>query len=302
MGRSGEPGAEDKLLAVVQDRSLPAVSRATALSEMTRYVSAKSLPIVQDQLKDGEPLVRLGALRALESVDPRAHAAASSNLLRDPVRGVRITAAALLAAAPADALNAEQRKTLDAGIREYIATQEINADRPEAQMSLGLLYARTGRFDQAEQHYLQALKIQSSYAPAYVNLADLYRAQQRDKEGEKLLREAVKALPDDAGVAHALGLLLVREKKGDEALSWLKRAAERAPDNARYAYVYGVALYSAGQSNRAIDVLAGAQKRHPYDRNILEALVTYHKTRGEDAKARGYADRLRLFTQGDKQP
>jgi hypothetical protein len=66
--------------------------------------------------------------------------------------------------------------------------------------------------------------------------------------------------------------------------------------------VYGVALYSAGQSNRAIDVLAGAQKRNPYDRNILEALVTYHKTRGEDAKARGYADRLRLFTQGDKQP
>jgi hypothetical protein len=80
-GRSGAPGAETKLLAVVQDSSLPAIARATALVELRRYLSPKSLPIVQDNLKDSDPLARIGALRALEGIDPKVHAANSATLL-----------------------------------------------------------------------------------------------------------------------------------------------------------------------------------------------------------------------------
>jgi Flp pilus assembly protein TadD len=298
-GRSGLPGAETKLLAVVQDSSLPAIARATALAELRRTLSPKSLPIVQDNLKDSDPLVRLGALRALEGIDPKAHAANSAALLQDPVRAVRIAAASLLAGARPETLAAEQRAALDKAIQEYIAAQQINADRPEGQLNLGLLYTRKGDVKKAEEHYRQALKLQPSFAPAYVNLADLYRAQERDKDGEKVLREAVNAVPEDGSVAHALGLLLVREKKTDEALTWLKRAAERAPENARYAYVYGVALNSTGQTNKAIDVLARAHKRHPYDRELLYALATVSRDAGQIAAARGYAEQLAALAPDD---
>ncbi len=298
-GRSGEAGAEAKLVAIAQDSRVPAIARATALVELGRYLSPKSLTVVRDNFKDSDSLARLGALRALEGVDPKAHAANSAALLQDPVRAVRLAASSLLAGAPPEMLTTEQRAALDKAIQEYVAAQQINADRPEAQLNLGLLYTRKGDVKKAEEHYRQALKLQPSFGPAYVNLADLYRAQGRDADGEKLLREAVKAVPEDASVAHALGLLLVREKKVDDALTWLKRAAGRAPENARYAYVYGVALNSAGQTDKALGVLAAAEKRRPNDRDLLYALATMNRDAGRIAAARAYAEKLAALAPSD---
>jgi Flp pilus assembly protein TadD len=191
---------------------------------------------------------------------------------------------------------------LDKAIQEYVAAQQINADRPEGRLNLGLLYTRKGEFKRAEEHYRQALKLQPSFAPAYVNLADLYRLQQRDQDGEKVLLEAVKAVPGSASVAHALGLLLVREKKLSEALPWLKRAAALEPESARFAYVHAVALHSWGDAGAAIAVLAKALPAHPNDRDILAALASFHETRGDAAAAKNYAARLRALSETDQRP
>jgi Flp pilus assembly protein TadD len=298
-GRSGRPGAEAELVAVAEDVSMPAIVRATALAELGRFLSSKSVPAVLKCLHDRDPLVRLGALRALEAADPRVHASNSGALLQDPVHGVRIMAASLLAAAPRETLNPGQRKALDRAVQEYVASQQINADRPENQLNLGLLYMRTGRFEKAEGHYRQAIKLDPIFAPAYVNLADLYRALNRDQDGEKVLWEAIKAMPNDADVMHALGLLLVREKRVDESLTWLMRAAERAPENARYAYVYGIALNSTGQTDKALDVLTSAQKQHPYDRNLLYGLATMNRDAGRLEIARRYAEKLAVVAPDD---
>jgi tetratricopeptide (TPR) repeat protein len=298
-GRSGRPGAEAELVAVAEDGSMPAIVRATALAELGRFLSPKSVPTVLKCLRDREPLVRLGALRALEAADSRVHAPNSGELLQDPVLSVRISAASLLAAAPRETLNPGQRKALDRAVQEYVASQQINADRPENQLNLGLLYTRTGGFEKAEEHYRQAIKLDPIFAPAYVNLADLYRSLNRDQDGEKMLREAIKAVPDDADVMHALGLLLVRGKRVDESLTWLMRAAERAPENARYAYVYGVALNSIGQTDKALDVLASAQKRHPFDRNLLYALATMNRDVGRLEIAQRYAEKLAAVAPND---
>ncbi|HET9229412.1 MAG TPA: multiheme c-type cytochrome [Thermoanaerobaculia bacterium] len=200
---------------VATDPQVPAIARATALSRM------RSGPenVIGPALRDPDPLVRLGALLAIE---PDARLRLASPLLNDPVRGVRIEAARILAGS--------------ADLTEYQEAQEANADRPEAQLNLGWLAALRGDFSTAESHYRNAMR--SGFAPAYVNLADLYRLQGRDAEGEALLRQA----PDDASVHHALGLLLVRLGRLDEALPELARAVELAPGEARYAYVYEVAL------------------------------------------------------------
>ena len=295
--RSGAPGAEAKLIAIAQDSRLPAIARATALAELRRYLSPKSLTVVQDNFKDGDPITRLGALRALTGIDPKAHAANSAALLQDSIRAVRIAAASLLAGAPPETLSVEQRTALDKAIQEYIAAQQINADRPEAHLNLGLLYTRKGDFKKAEEHYQQALKLQPSFAPVYVNLADLYRLQQRDQDGEKVLLDAVKAVPGNASVAHALGLLLVREKKLNEALPWLKRAAALEPANGRFVYVYAVALHSSGDVGAAIAVLEKALPAHPNDRDILAALASFHEARGDAAAAKQYSVRLRALSE-----
>jgi tetratricopeptide (TPR) repeat protein len=297
--RAGEPDAANKLVTVAQQIGLPAIARATALAELRRYFDPKTIAVVQQGLKDREPLVRLGALRALEGVGSQSLQAETIALLQDPVRAVRATAASLLAGISLDALSAPQRAALDSAIEEYVADQRINADRPEAQLNLGSLYARRGEFDKAENHFRQALTLQPSFAPAYVNLADMYRARGRDPEGEKILRYAVQVVPDDAGAAHALGLLLVREKKFGEALSWLKRAAELAPANPRYAYVYGVALHSTGDTKGALNTLAAAHRRNPGDRELLYALATINRDAGSLPAARSYADKLAALAPDD---
>jgi hypothetical protein len=233
-GRESRPGAGAALAAVAVDSDVPAIARATALSLLRRNPGPESLSAIQAGLRDADPLVRLGAALAVEALDPGARLRLASPLLADPVRGVRIEAARILAGSGAPGL--------EAALAEYRIAQEVNADRPESQLNLGWLAAVRGDLAGAEAACRSALRLDPSYAPARVNLADLLRLQGRDAEGEAVLRQALALAPRDASVHHALGLLLVRTGRLDEALPELGRAVELAPSEARYAYVYRAAV------------------------------------------------------------
>jgi tetratricopeptide (TPR) repeat protein len=221
-----------------------------------------------------------------------------ASLLHDPVRSVRIETANVLAGAPPNVFSGELAGAFERATDEYIAAQELNADRPEALLNLGALFARQGKFDQAEAELKSALILDSSFAPAAVNLADLYRAVGREAEGDALLREALQHNPDDSVLLHALGLSLVRQKQNEKALGFFAAASRIEPANARYAYVYAVALNDLGRTGDAIQTLTGAIKAHPYDRDLLAALVSYCDRAGEPAKASIYAQRLAQLEPG----
>jgi len=294
-GRSGAPGAEQALTQLAGDANQPGIARATALAALNRYLSPASLDAVRQGLQDSDPLLRLGAVQALDNIDPRMRLPLLFPLLQDPIRAIRIEAArglAPLSTALLAQLPAAQRAVLDKATAEYIAAQQTNADRPESHLNLGLLYAERGEFAQAETAYRTALKLQPSFVQAYVNLADLYRLQGKDSDGEKALRQAAAIAPKDADVQQALGLLLVRQHRLPEALEALAQAVELDPDNAHYRYVYAVALHSTGKPDEAIRVLEEAHARQPNDREILYALVTFNRDRGELEAARRYAQQL----------
>ena len=69
-------------------------------------------------------------------------------------------------------------------------------------------------------------------------------------------------------------------------------AAKLAPDNARYAYVYAVGLNSAGKRPEALAVLRAADQRHPYDLEILSALVSMNREAGSTRDALAYARKI----------
>ncbi len=208
------------------------------------------------------------------------------------MRSVRIELAEVLAGVSADMLPTNVAQSLDRATDEYIAAQELNTDRPEAHMNLGLLYAREKHLDQAEAELKSALSLDPAFAPAAVNLADLYRAQNRDAEGEQILDDAINRSPNDGSLQHALGLLMVRQKQGRKALALFAAAAQLDPANARYAYVYAVALNDTGQTSTAIETLERNLKLHPYDRDSLTALVSLCDRVGKSLEALSYAQRL----------
>jgi predicted CXXCH cytochrome family protein len=294
-GRSGAAGAEQALTRLAGDVSQPDIARATALAALNQYLSPASLAAVRQGLQDDNPLVRLGAVQALDNLDPRRRLPLLLPLVQDPVRALRIEAARGLAPLPSALLAqlpAAQRVVLDKATEEYIAAQQTNAERPEAHLNLGLLYAERGEFTQAEAAYRTALKLQPLFVPAYVNLADLYRLQGQDGDGEKALRQAAAIAPRDADVQQTLGLLLVRQHRLPEALEALAQAARLNPRNPHYSYVYAVALNSTGKPDEAIKILEEAYSRQPNDLELLYALVTFNRNRGNLEAARRYAQQL----------
>ena len=291
-GSAGAPRAQQSLEGLVADSGQPAIARATALAMLAAYAPSPSDAAVRAGVADKSALVRRAAARALSNADPSVSLTALAPLLGDPVRAVRIETAEVVAGLPAAGIPRNVATAFSRATEEYISAQQLNADRPEAHLNLGLLYARENRFDKAEAELKTALSLDPGFAPGAVNLADLYRSQNRDREGERLLMDAISRSPNDPSLEHALGLLMVRQKHNGKALDLLAAAARHDPGNTRYVYVYAIALNDAGHTKAAIEALESSIKAHPYDRDSLATLVTFLEQAGDPAKALIYAQRL----------
>ncbi len=291
-GRNRAANANSALARVSFNTEFPGIARATALSLLAWPLDTASADAIREGLGSGDGLVRLGALRALQSAPPDVRLAWATPLLDDPVLSVRLEASSVLmplrnriapdwAAAYADAEN------------EYLSAQLANAERPEAYTNLGGLFLSRGDLDNAERSLQTALRIQPLAVSARVNLADLYRQQARDDDARVLLEEGIGMDPSNAPLRHSLGLLLVRQGDVDNALGELRRAAEFDPGNSRYTYVYAVALNSIGNSAESIAVLRGARETFAGDFDIAWALVTTLRDAGETGEAHAAAAALR---------
>ncbi|WP_191621384.1 tetratricopeptide repeat protein [Marinihelvus fidelis] len=298
--REGLLQAEVSLMRVINDDTTPDIARATAVLELQGHLGPMSFQQVQLALRDPSPLVRMAAVRTLDAVPPANRYEFAGHLLRDPVLAVRAEAGRSLAGTPRNLLDVNERGALDLALRDYAATQAYNADRPEAHMNMGNLYAARGDGTAAEKAYRQALKLDPAFSPAYANLADLYRSQGMERESRAVLETGLGAAPDDASLHHALGLAMVRAGDTAAALPELERSAELAPDNPRYAYVYGVALNSTGQGAAAIEALETAQAQHPNNRELMWALATFERDSGDVAAARRWATAILALNPADE--
>jgi tetratricopeptide (TPR) repeat protein len=300
-GRRGLPEAETLLASLITDFSKPAIARATALSLLPRYLSPASLSAVRTSLADGDALVRIAAVRALQPLPQEERIQLAAPLLRDPLRSVRIEVARLLAGSPPELLQASQKAALDSAVSERIESEMVSAERPESHMNLGLLYMQMGRMKDAEHELQTALRLEPGYVPAMVNLADLYRVQQRETEAQQVLEKALALAPDAAEPIYALGLLKARLGRQHEALDLFAEAVRLQPGTTLYAYVYGVALHSYGEVDKAIEVLKKAHDKSPSDREVLVALITFQRDKGDVRSAVAYADKLAQLSPGNAQ-
>ena len=268
------------------------MARATSLSLLSRYPGAETLESLGRALSKSDALIRAAAIDALRNYDPTTRARLAYPLLRDRDRSVRLQAARTLANLPLGEVPEVERATILAGVDELIEALEVNAERSEFQLNLGVLYAETGRAGEAERAYRRAVDLDPRGIAGRVNLADVYRAQGRDAEGEILLREALALRPESADVHHALGLLLVRRGQRAAASAALEQAWRLAPGNSGYGVAYALVLDGQGDLASSIGVLQDVARRHPRDPQVLSTLVQASTKAGDLEAARAYARRL----------
>jgi tetratricopeptide (TPR) repeat protein len=272
-GRRGLPSADTGLVRLAADTAEAGIVRATAVSLLDRYPTPAAARAIEAAARDHEPLVRLAAALAAHVIAPDARPRAVAHLLSDSLLAIRVETARAMAEVPDHGLSASQRAAASAAFDEFEAAQQVNAERPESHLRLGLFHYRRGRPAEAEGAYRDAIRVGPRYAGGYLNLADLYRAQGRDAEGERILRDGLRTAHRPGVLHHSLGLLLVRDRRLEDALAELAQAVDLEPEVPRFAHVYAVALQTVGRTDEAIRVLEEARRRAPRAA-ILEALAS----------------------------
>lgn len=275
--RAGSADAKDRLLALLQDKTQPAVARATAISELGAWLSPDLLPVLTEALQDSEPLLRSAALQLLEQVPPEQRWPLAHDRLRDPVRSLRALAAAALAGAPQSNLTPQEQSDYALANSDYLKSLALNADDPGAEVNRGNFYTSRNEVESAEKAYREALHLDPDFVTAYINLADLFRLTHRDSEGQTVLEQGLARLPNSADLHHSLGLLQARRKNTGQALESLASAARLAPGQARFSYVYAAALIDAGRVQEARTVVRSALRLTPND-SALNTLNTQFAT------------------------
>jgi predicted CXXCH cytochrome family protein len=281
---SGRNSALPRLLELAARGDVPAFIRASAALTTNRLPAPEIMPAIQPLLRSESAMVRAAAVRSMDWMPPAQRYALLQDLVSDRSRLVRMAVARQLSAVPVGQLPPEQAGALRALLQEYLGSLQFNADMPEEQINLGLLYGATGNAVAAERAYRTALELSPQFVPALINLADLYRANGMDDQAEPLLIRAIGLAPSGAPAHHAMGLLRVRQSRLAEALPYLGEARRLDPENLRYAYVYGVALWESGQREAAVGELESSLQEHPGNNELVSALASYYQAMGEEEK------------------
>jgi tetratricopeptide (TPR) repeat protein len=255
-GRSAN--ANEQLITAIANNEFPAIARASQLSLISPPAGIAEMKAINSRFGDPDPLVRIGALRALASVPAATRGLSGSHLLRDSVRSVRVEAA-LAFIEQRDLLPLEDARAYSVAIDEYRRALLITASSPDSAVLLAELESRLGSAESARRFYEHALRLDPKFAPAH----------------------------------HAFGLFLVRAQDHEKAIVHIRAAAELDPSNSRNVYVYAIATNSLGQSKEALKLLDDAWSQFPDDFDIGYALATILRDNAERERAIAVATELK---------
>ncbi|EGB13908.1 Tetratricopeptide TPR_1 repeat-containing protein [Pseudodesulfovibrio mercurii] len=298
-GRAGRPEAEGELIRLAGDGLSPSIVRATALELLRDYPSEASRAALARGLEDADALIRYTAIRSLAYFDAETRLRRIAPKLYDPVKGVRMEAAALLSSLPESDLREADREAFRADLEDYRQSLRYNADFAAQRYNLGNLAVNRGDDPAAERDYRKAIAIDDHFYPAKVNLAMLYNRQGDNVRAERLLREVTVQRPDLYEVAYSLGLLLAEMGRYTDAETYLGRAAEHLPENARAQYNYGQVLLALKRPVEAEAAMKRALDAAPHNQAYFVALANFYLASGRPDKARDLALRILERSPGD---
>jgi Flp pilus assembly protein TadD len=283
--RKGTLDAPRALRKLLEDGSVPAIARATALERLGNYPAEKTLRALRAALASSEPLVVYGAVLGAAQLPPSERVPLLVPALEHKVRAVRVAAGRALAGVPSGELPGGARPALERAFTEVEQSFDVSASRPETHVERSAFELARGKLADAEASLQTALRLQPCFPEAQLNLADLRRQRGDEAGAERAIRAALACSPNNAAAHHALGLWQVRSRQASAAVASLTKAVELAPADPRFSYVLAVALAGRGDREEAIHVLEATLKHRPNDASTLRALALYLSEAGQLERA-----------------
>lgn len=300
-----------RILAYLESPDRDPVFTASLVRLLANCPDPARQPALLKLTGDPSPLVRSAVMWTLGLPFGEPERDALLRAAADPLRVVRLAAAARLASVPPGALPAEAAGTVQSALAEYETSLRVRPDQWTSPYNLGNLYLETGRPGQAVDSYRRAVRMRPDLAAPRVNGAMALARLGRLAEAEEWLSDALRQEPDSAAAHYNLGLLLAErgrpeqaeahlrqaadgpapvpeaainlavllgEQGKPEALEWARRAYERLPEDGRAGYVLAFYLARFNQPAAAVKVLQQqVEKGHADEssRALLSQLQTH---------------------------
>lgn len=198
-GLSGADDSVPTLLELASDLRVPAILRASALSELASDFSSESLAVATDALDDPNPKVVTAALLRIDGeinrmqdrqrylspsgrteTEIRPVAESVVELITHPSKRIRIEAARVLVSLDPQLrlafTDTEQRVGFEKALEELKQSLYIENDRATYHMVLGGLHEVLGDFDRAKDDYRSAISVEPNLSGPRSNLAALLEA------------------------------------------------------------------------------------------------------------------------------
>ncbi|HYG35601.1 MAG TPA: tetratricopeptide repeat protein [Clostridia bacterium] len=139
----------------------------------------------------------------------------------------------------------------------------LKPDDENLHFDIGIAYAQTGSFTNAEHHYREALRLLPDNPEAHNNLGNLMLRSGRFEEAEKHFKEALEQFPEYPQAHNNLGLVLQRQNLTNEALACFQKAVEYDTNYWQGHYNLGKAYLMQNNQDQAITALQEAVRINP---------------------------------------
>jgi tetratricopeptide (TPR) repeat protein len=297
--------APAKLTALLKNREMPAIARATAAMELGAFVASDAdvLKAVEGTLDDRDPTVRAASVASLQSNDPQFLFRTIAHSLDDERRTVRVEAARSMSQAPQGSFRGKELRSMDRALDEAFAAGAVDNDRAGGHLVQGVLYDNLGEFEQAEAAYRTGLRVEPLAVQTRTNLAELLDRRQRSalaqaqqmaqagnaeaaqeildlagplEDEANRLRDAELSLferdglllPDFAGLQNALARRRLRQGWRKEAEHAFEVAHLLEPRSPAFMFDFAVLLNDRGRPREALPLVEELRKRDPNNEEI----------------------------------
>ena len=268
-----------EMLEAVTSRDRDEIAANSLIRLLRACDDERTTPVLLAAMKDPSPLIRSSAAESLglrPSADGVQALAAATG---DPVRLVRVRAAAALAGIPGFTASQRDSPNVTRATEEYLASILARPDLWFSHYNLGNYHL--GRQDHASavSAYQTAVRFDPTQVAPYVNLSMAYARGGDNAKARAALVHALSLEPDNPQANFNMGLLEAERNDPAAAESHLRRALRADPLMAPAAYNLCVLLGEERTSEalefcRRAAALAPREARyaraHAYYRGILE--------------------------------
>ncbi len=231
----------------------------------------------------------LGRLLALAWLNAEVYDRAAELLAADPARAAdRSLQYAYGLALVRSGRTAEAQPVFDRLLAEHAAWPELN-------VLLGQAAAQEGDFEAAVEHLERAIELRPDVAEAQSTLGNIYLRQGRLEEAGAALRAELASHPADHRSRHVLATVLELDNQPVAALRELDLVLDAEPDFADARYLRGRILLEGGRVGEAAAQLLAAAELAPEDPNIRNQLGLAYRKLGNREKAREQFEIFRLL-------